>query len=196
MGAVPLEGRRREVAAPVVRCDGLMTQPRPDPLLHGPAGRPDAPERAAALERSRALARLLDNIVTIPGTNIGIGLDALIGLIPGLGDVAGGVMSAYVLLTAGRLGVPKAVLGRMLLNLGTDALVGAVPLLGDLFDVGFKANVRNVRLLEQALNAPVETRRSSGLVVAAAIVGALAIAAAGVALAVVIVRAIWSAIGG
>jgi hypothetical protein len=172
-----------------------MTSPRQDAPYSGPIDRLDAPGRAAALDRSRALARLLDNLIRIPGTNIGIGLDSIIGLVPGLGDVAGGVMSAYVLLTAARLGVPKAVLGRMLLNLGTDALVGAVPVLGDLFDVGFKANQRNVRLLEQSLGAPAETRRTSGWIVAGAVLGAVAIAAAGVGLTILLLKAVWGAVG-
>ena len=84
----------------------------------------------------------------------------------------------------------------MLLNLGTDALVGAFPLLGDLFDVGFKANVRNARLLEESLDQPMATRRSSALVVGGVVLAALAIGAAGFALAIVIVRAVWSALGG
>ena len=156
----------------------------------------DATERARALDRVRSLARLMDDAIRVPGTGIGVGLDALIGLVPGLGDVAGGVISAYTLVVAARLGVPRTVLARMLLNLGTDALVGAVPVLGDLFDVGFKANVRNARLLEQSMAVPEATRRSSALVVAGVVVAALAIAAVGVTLAVIIVRAIWGAIGG
>ena len=161
----------------------------PDPVV-------DAQHRADALSRVRAIARVMDDAIRLPGTNVGIGLDAIIGLVPGLGDVAGGVISAYVLVTAARLGVPRTVLARMLLNLGMDTLVGAVPVLGDLFDVGFKANVRNARLLEDSLALPTATRRSSALVVAGVVVAALAIAAVGVVLAVVVARAIWSAVGG
>ena len=154
------------------------------------------PAHAADLARVRGLARLMDDAIRVPGTKIGIGLDALIGIVPGLGDVAGGAMSAYVLMVAARVGVPKAVLGRMLVNLATDALVGAVPVLGDLFDVGFKANVRNVRLLEESLAVPEQARRSSALVVAGVVIGALAIAAVGVAITVLVVRAVWGALGG
>lgn len=190
-------------AAPDVRSEGGMV-PTPMP----PSRRPDqsdrvydpavadATRRADALERVRAIARLMDNAVRVPGTNIGIGLDALIGVIPGFGDLAGGAVSAWVLMNAARAGVPRTVLVRMLLNLGIDAVVGAVPVLGDLFDIGFKANVRNARLLEQALAQPTETRRSSALVVVGVVVGALAIAAAGVALAILVVRAIWTAANG
>lgn len=169
-------------------------EPRREPL-DGPISDPGM-DRAAALARVRGLARLLDNAVRVPGTRIGIGLDSVIGLIPGVGDLAGGAMSAYVLMTAARLGVPRAVLGRMLVNLGTDALVGTVPVLGDLFDVGFKANVRNVRLLEQSMAAPAATRRSSALVVGGVVVAALAIAVAGIALTVVVLRAVWGAVAG
>lgn len=150
--------------------------------------------RHDAIARARTIARLLDDAIRIPGTGIGVGLDALIGLVPGLGDVAGGVMSAYVLVVAARAGVPRAVLGRMLVNLATDALVGTVPVLGDLFDVAYKANVKNVRLMEQALDAPQEARRSSGLVVAGVVLGALLIAAVGATVAVVVLRALWGAV--
>src|SRR4051812_26103157 len=177
--------------------------PSPMPPAHrfptsDPDGDPvvDATRRADALHRVRVLARVMDDAIRVPGTGIGVGLDALIGLVPGLGDIAGGIISAYTLVTAARLGVPRTVLARMLLNLGTDTLVGAVPVLGDIFDVAWKANVRNARLLEQALDVPTETRRSSALVVGGVVVAALLIAAGGVALTVVIVRAIWGAIGG
>ena len=168
------------------------------------ARRPDVPSypiegpgtRSEDVARARNLARLLDEAIRIPGTGIGIGLDAVVGLIPGVGDLAGGLMSAYVLATAARAGVPKAVLGRMLVNLATDSLVGTVPVLGDLFDVGYKANTRNVRLLEQALAAPEATRRSSGLVVAGVVLAALAIAAVGVAASIWVIRTLWGAFGG
>ena len=172
-----------------------MTLPRHDDYENLPPAVAER-ERTAKLAGVRALARLLDNAVRVPGTRIGVGLDALIGLVPGLGDIAGGAMSAYVLVTAARLGVPRPVLGRMLVNLGIDALVGAVPVLGDLFDIGFKANVRNVQLLERTLDAPAETRRSSALVVAGVVVAAVAIAAVGVTLTVLLVRAVWGAFGG
>ena len=98
--------------------------------------------------RARSIARLLDTAVRIPGTNIRFGLDAVLGLIPGVGDFAGAALSGYVLLTAARAGAPTTLLARMLANVGLDALVGAVPVLGDLFDVAFKANARNAALLD------------------------------------------------
>jgi hypothetical protein len=115
--------------------------------------------------RVRTIAKLLDEAVTIPGTRVGLGLDALIGLVPGVGDTAGLLLSAGIVVQAARLGVPTAVLARMVLNVAVDGVVGAVPVAGDLFDVGWKANVRNVRLMQDALDAPDATGRSSALVV-------------------------------
>lgn len=83
----------------------------------------------------------------IPGTKIRIGLDPLVGLIPGVGDAASWIVSAYVPLEAWRQGAPKRLIGRMLATIAADALVGAVPLLGDLFDVTYRANRRNVETL-------------------------------------------------
>jgi DNA-binding transcriptional LysR family regulator len=118
-----------------------------------------------AVGRLDTLGYLLDNSIPIPGTGRRVGLDALIGLIPGVGDIAGVVLSSWIVLQAARLGVGVAVLARMLLNLVVDGVLGAVPLLGDLFDAGWKANDRNLRLLHRALDAPGATRRSSAAVV-------------------------------
>jgi hypothetical protein len=102
----------------------------------------------------------------VPGTNIGIGLDPLIGLIPGIGDIVGGVMSSYILLVAVQEGAPTSVLIRMLGNITLDSVVGVVPVLGDLFDFGVKSNRRNVDLLERYLGAPKQTKAASRGVVA------------------------------
>lgn len=101
----------------------------------------------ATLQRLDRLAYWLDERFRLPGTNVRMGLDGLLGLIPGIGDVLGGLLSAYILLEAWRLGLPNSVLVRMLSNIGIDVFVGAVPLFGDLFDIGWKANRRNVNLL-------------------------------------------------
>lgn len=153
--------------------------PRPAPLAPHPA-----------VAQLRALARTLDSAVPIPGTSIRFGADALLGLVPVVGDLAGAALSGYVVLSAARLGVPRAVLARMVTNLGADALIGAVPLVGDLFDVGWRANTRNVDLLERALAAPAATRRQSRLHVALVVLAVLLLAAAGVALAVWLGRAL------
>lgn len=107
------------------------------------------PDPLVTLARLRALARLLDAAVRVPGTSFRVGLDPLLGLIPGVGDLLGAGITAYLIWEARRLGASRAVLARMVANAGLDALVGAVPLAGDVFDAAFRANLRNVRLLER-----------------------------------------------
>lgn len=118
----------------------------------------DAPRRARGVQR---LAWLLDDVIRIPGTNLRFGIDPLLGLVPGGGDLAGGVLSSYIIVAAARAGAPSSVLVRMGLNVVVDAVVGTVPLLGDLFDAGFKANRRNAALLQRYIAAPAPVRRSS-----------------------------------
>lgn len=101
----------------------------------------------AALARLDRYATLMDARFRVPGTRIRFGLDPIIGLLPGIGDALGLALSLYVVVEAIRLGVSKRVLFRMLRNVGLEALVGVVPVLGDVFDIGFKANLRNAVLL-------------------------------------------------
>ena len=117
--------------------------------------------REDPIQNLRALTRILDEAFRIPGTRFRFGLDALIGLIPGFGDLTGAAMTGFTILTAYRIGVPGFVLMNMVLNLGIDAVVGTVPLLGDIFDFGFKANRRNLDLLERYVQRPAATRKSS-----------------------------------
>ena len=127
--------------------------------------RRDGDHTGTALQRVRGLAWLLDNSIPIPGTGIRIGLDALIGLIPGLGDAAGALFSSYIVLEAGRLGASRSTLLRMGANVLIESVVGLVPLLGDLFDAGWKSNQRNLQLLERALATPgVAARKDRGFV--------------------------------
>src|SRR6185503_6213189 len=107
--------------------------------------------REASLARLEKLAFLLDSAFLIPGTNRRVGLEAVIGLVPVIGDIAGVALSSYILYEAKRLGVPRWLLARMALNVAFDGAVGVVPLAGDLFDAAFKANRRNVRLLRKHL---------------------------------------------
>jgi hypothetical protein len=157
-----------------------------------PAPRPDDP-RTGGL---RTLGYLLDEAIPIPGTGRRIGFDALIGLVPGVGDGISGVMSAYIVVQAARMGVPVPVLARMILNLGVDGVVGTVPLLGDLFDAGWKANTRNLALLRTELERPGAARRSSALVVAGTALAALAVLAGFGFLAFLVARAVWGALAG
>jgi hypothetical protein len=138
-----------------------------------------APAREGALRRLDSLSYLLDNSIRVPGTNARFGADAVIGLIPGIGDAAGALMSAYIVVQAARLGAPAASLVRMLLNVGVEALFGAVPILGDLFDAAFKANARNVAILRRELEQRGSTRRSSTAVVLAVVI-ALAVILGGI----------------
>ncbi len=113
------------------------------------------------LERLRAIARLFDQAFAVPGTKWRFGVDALFGLIPGLGDVAGALVAVYALRVARTLGAPAAVQLHMLGNVALDALVGTVPLIGDLFDFVFKAQTRNLALLDAWMDTPHETARRS-----------------------------------
>jgi hypothetical protein len=105
------------------------------------------PSREQRLARIDALSVLLDTAFVIPGTNIRFGLDALIGLVPGIGDAITTVMSLYIVNEARALGAPRLLIARMLGNVALDGLVGAIPILGDAFDVAFRANRRNMALL-------------------------------------------------
>jgi hypothetical protein len=95
----------------------------------------------------RQLADWLDTKFVIPGTNIRFGLDGIIGLVPGIGDLITTALGSYILVRAHELGAPKVLLARMGLNLVIDSVIGAVPLFGDLFDIAFRSHKRNVELL-------------------------------------------------
>jgi hypothetical protein len=153
---------------------------------------------ATAAERKRLerLAWFLDNSIPIPGLDIRVGFDALIGLIPGFGDSVGALLSSYILAEAARLGAPRAVLLKMAFNIAVDALIGAVPVLGDLFDFAWKANQRNVDLLRAYYDQPRKT-----VVVSRLFVWGLGLLLAGMVLCIgllsfLLVRALWNAAGG
>lgn len=100
------------------------------------------------------LAWLLDNSIPIPGTGRRIGLDAVIGLVPGLGDVVSGGLGLLVVIRAAQRGLPTIVLARMLTNVALDFAIGSIPVIGDAFDLWFKANARNVGLLRRYAETP------------------------------------------
>jgi hypothetical protein len=112
------------------------------------------------LRRLRQLAWLLDNSIPLPG-GYRIGLDAIVGLVPGIGDAVSALVSAYIINEARSLGAPRSILMRMIGNLVIDTVVGAIPFAGDLFDAGFKANSRNLALLARYQLDPIGSRRSS-----------------------------------
>lgn len=136
------------------------------------------------------LARTLDSAVRIPGTNVRFGLDAVVGLVPGVGDVAGAVMAGYIVLAGAQRGASASVLVRMVLNVGIDTVVGSVPIVGDLFDVGWRANMRNVALLEAHAADPERARAASRLVVFGVAAGVLLLVAFAVAVAWLVIGAI------
>ena len=111
------------------------------------------PEEEITLQRVARLAYWLDDRFRIPGTRRRIGVDGLLGLVPGIGDTATALIASYIVLEAARLGVPKAMLARMLANVGIDYVIGLVPLVGDLADFAWKANRRNARMLRDHLMA-------------------------------------------
>ena len=113
----------------------------------GFAGRYDG--RRESIEWLDHLSRLFDTAFVLPGTNIRYGIEAILRLIPGVGDVAASALSAFLLYQAYRLGVPRHLFVRMLANVAMEGIVGSVPFLGDAFDVAFRANRRNVRLLRE-----------------------------------------------
>ena len=107
------------------------------------------PGQASRLEALRKVARLLDTAFAVPGTSARFGLDPILGLSPGLGDLVSPLFTLGLILQARDIGVPGVVLIRMIANVAIDTIVGLVPLAGDLFDFAWKSNIRNLALLEQ-----------------------------------------------
>lgn len=133
-----------------------------------PTETPAQADRRRRLARIVFLARLMDSSIRLPGVNQTIGIDPLLGLIPGVGDVLGDVVSVYIVYEAWRAGATRSQVARMLGNVVIDGLVGTVPVVGDLFDFAFKANVRNLAILgldargAQIHIGPRTTRPSAG----------------------------------
>ena len=162
------------------------------PKSEKPASSPLARAPGAALsvpQWAQRLARLMDSAIAIPGTDIRIGLDPILGLLlPELGDALGATISVTLLGVAFKERVPKLVMFRMLVNIAFDALLGAIPLVGDLFDFAFKANDKNLQLIERHRGDP--TRPPSWgdrLVVACAVLVAVGL----FALPLLLMAALW-----
>ncbi|HEX2449640.1 MAG TPA: DUF4112 domain-containing protein [Gemmatimonadales bacterium] len=156
---------------------------------------PLGPEERRRLERLRRVTSLLDNAISIPGTSYRVGLDPILGLIPGVGDAIGTMLAGYIIVEAARFGVPRSVLLRMLLNIGIDTAVGAVPGIGDLFDFVWKADAKNLALLHEHLGQPVVARRASRRVLAVVIVLMAVLAVGAVALVILLSRTITRLFG-
>jgi hypothetical protein len=148
------------------------------------------------LNRLRSLSRTLDNAITIPGTSYRIGLDPLIGLIPSVGDYIGAGLSAYIILEAARLGIPQPILYRMVTNVIVETLVGAIPIFGDVFDAAWKANVKNIKLLEACLYSPRRAGKVNWLFIISFLLGLMLVVVGITALTVLVLRWLFQTVGG
>lgn len=123
-----------------------------------------------SLNRLRQISHVLDNAIPIPGLGTRVGLDPILGLLPGGGDVLTGLVSVYIVFEAAKMGLPAQTLGRMGFNILLDVLSGTVPVLGDLFDVTWKANSQNVALIEKHVASPEPSRAADKLFAIAIII--------------------------
>jgi hypothetical protein len=149
---------------------------------------PEVPGERETRERLRFLAWLLDSSIRIPGTRFTIGLEALIGLVPFLGDLLGVLVSSYIVAEARRLGASRSVLARMAFNVAVEGVVGLIPVAGDVFDAAWKANQRNVRLLESWVERPRRAQRASTTFVALVVLAIVAFAAVTIYLTYLLLR--------
>jgi hypothetical protein len=123
------------------------------------------PRAQQSLARLEALAKLMDGAFVIPGTNIRMGLDGIIGLVPVAGDLVSGLISSYLIWEARQLGASRWVIGRMMANTLIDTTIGAIPVVGDAFDIVFRTNLRNMALLRNHLARRGMTGPTSGPVI-------------------------------
>ena len=142
--------------------------------------------QAASLRRLRRISHLLDNAIPIPGTKYRIGLDPILGLIPGGGDLVGSIFAGYVVFKSAQMGVPQETLLKMAANIVFDTVAGTVPVAGDLFDVAWKANVKNIELLDAHLGSPEQGKKADWLFVAALLLGLILIVGSVIFLSVMI----------
>lgn len=139
-----------------------------------------ASDAAPRLAFARFLAELLDQRFTIPGTSIRIGLDPIIGLIPGIGDTLANLTGSAILLIGAQFNLPRIVLLRMALNVALNTVVGAIPFLGDLFSIWFRSNVRNAQLLERYATQHRQSAATADWLFVAAVIGGLLLLLIGV----------------
>ena len=118
------------------------------------------------LLRLKLLSNRLDEIITIPGTKYKIGIDPIIGTIPIIGDLLGSIISIYILYSGSKMGLSSRIIAKMSLNIGFDFVLGLIPIIGDIFDMGWKANKRNVKLIENNINKSDENIALNNLIVA------------------------------
>ena len=140
------------------------------------------------------LAKILDTTVKIPGTPFYVGLDPLLGLIPGIGDMIANLIGAVILILAARLRVSQIVITRMSLNLLINGTIGAIPILGDLFSIWFRSHARNAELLRRAATQPYQETQQARLYVAGIIGGTVVLLVLAIAAVLWVVVKLWAAI--
>lgn len=155
----------------------------------------DSPAQLS-MERLNRFAWLLDNSIPIPGTRYRIGLDPLIGLVPGIGDTIAALLSMIIIGEAARARLPASILARMTFNVALEVLIGAIPLVGDIFDMTWKANARNARLMEQYLTSSRSTVVSSRIMLSLVVALLLFSIAASLWVGFLILHRLWMAISG
>ena len=143
----------------------------------------------------RWLALLMDNLIRVPGTNFRIGIDPLLGLIPGVGDTSSAVVSALALVQAARQGMPKIVLMRMAMNILLNELIGIVPVIGDAFSFWFKSNARNYELVKQHASGGRRAKRSDWVFVVAVLIALGLLVVAGLAISFWLLQQLFKALG-
>ncbi len=157
--------------------------------------------KASTVRRLRRLSYLLDNAIPIPGTRYRVGLDPILGLLPGAGDFLGTALSAYIVLEAARIGLPRASLIQMVTNIIFETVLGSVPVLGDVVDATWKANTKNLALVEEHLdvpqsNVPQSRQRTDWLFLALLLVALLFVVVVMAAISVMLLRWLLGAITG
>ena len=159
------------------------------------ATRPLSEDARRTLDQINGLAWLLDNSIRLPG-GFRIGLEAILGLVPFLGDAAGVLLSGYIVRQAARLGAPPSLLARMVMNVAVEGVIGMVPLAGDIFDAAWKANQRNALLLGRYLENPRGVTRASRFLVGGLLLLLLAFMALTVLVSALLTRWLWNALAG
>jgi len=151
------------------------------------------PSSSQKVRFARFLAELLDQRFTIPGTSIRIGLDPILGLIPGIGDGLANIAGSTILLIAAQYRLPKIVILRMGINIALNAMIGAVPIFGDIFSIWFRSNVKNVQLLERYLSADERASTFGNWIFVIAIVGGIFLLLIGILFGTVwLIKQLWN----
>ncbi|MEX1033196.1 MAG: DUF4112 domain-containing protein [Cellvibrionaceae bacterium] len=158
-----------------------------------PCGESKAIDTDTEFRQRHLLGWLLDSSIPLPG-GYRIGLDGIIGLIPGVGDAIGGGLSTWIVYQAYQQNLPKMVLARMIINILIDAGLGAVPIIGDVFDFFWKANLRNARLLERYQHSPRETYQRSAVTTIGFVLGLFAVVLLLIVAVVSLVGLVWNAV--